>query len=83
MASPLPLPALYYCCDYYCCNVDVTVNGTHSLLGYADYVNLWGRKLNTTTRCQYRGWSLEVDTKKSKFIFISYHKNAGQNHSLR
>jgi hypothetical protein len=63
-------------------------NGTHELLAYAADVNLLGGNIDTikknteTLIDASKGVSLEVTTEKTKYMLLSCHHNAGQNHNI-
>jgi hypothetical protein len=66
--------------------VGFELNGTHQLLVYADYVNLLGDniyiiKKNTETLIDAsKEVGREKNTEKTKYMLLSRHQNAGQNH---
>jgi hypothetical protein len=60
------------------------LNGTHQLLVYVDDVNLLDDKKKTQTlidACKEVG--LEVNSEKTKYMLLSCHWNAGQNHDMK
>jgi peptide methionine sulfoxide reductase MsrB len=67
----------------------VELNGMHQLLGYADDVNLLGDSVDTIKKNTQTLTDLskevgpEVDTEKTKYMLLSCHKNAGQNHDIK
>jgi hypothetical protein len=64
--------------------VGLKLNGTHQLLAYADDVNLLGDNLDTikknteTLIDASKEVGLERNVLKTKYMFLSRHKNAGQ-----
>jgi hypothetical protein len=66
--------------------VGLKLNGTRQLLVYADDVNLLGDirdtiKRNTPTLTDAsKTVGLEVNTEKTKYMLLSRHESAGQNH---
>jgi hypothetical protein len=69
--------------------VGLKLNGTHLLLVYADDVNLLGdnidtMKKNTETLIGVsKEVGLKVNSEKTKYMLMSHHQNAGQNHNIR
>jgi hypothetical protein len=65
------------------------LNGTHHLLVYPDDVNLLSDnidaiKKNTETLIDAsKEVGLEVNTEKTKYIFLFRHQNAGRNHDIK
>jgi hypothetical protein len=64
------------------------LNGTHQLLAYAD-VNVLGENIDTIQKntesilVASKEVGLEVDPKKTKYMFMSCCKKAGQKHSMK
>jgi hypothetical protein len=69
--------------------VGLKLNGTHQLLVYADGVNLLGDNIDAkqknmeTLIDSSKAVGLEVNTEKTKYMFLSHHQNAGQNHDIQ
>jgi hypothetical protein len=64
-------------------------DGTYQLLVYADYVNLLGDTINSIKKDTEalidasKEVGLGVNTDKTKYILMSHHQNASQNHSIK
>jgi hypothetical protein len=69
--------------------VGLKLNGTHQLLVYEDGAKLHGDNIdsinkNTETLIDAsKEIGMEVNTEKTKYILLSHHKNAGQNHDIK
>jgi hypothetical protein len=69
--------------------VGLKLIGTHQLLVYADDVNLPRDKIDTiknkteTLIDASKEVLLEVNAEKTKYMLLSYHQNAGQNHDVK
>jgi hypothetical protein len=69
--------------------VGLKLNGTHKLLVYADDVNLLGDNIDTikknrgTLADAGKEVGLEVNIEKTKYMLLSRHQNAGQNHDIK
>jgi hypothetical protein len=68
--------------------ISVKLNGTHQLLAYADDVNILGGSVHTVKKnaealvVSTKETGLEVNADKTKYMFMSRGKNAGQCHSM-
>ena len=64
-------------------------NGTHQLLGFADYVNILGgsvhnEKKNTEVLLVgSKEIGLEVNADKNKYMVVSRGQNAGRSHNIK
>jgi hypothetical protein len=69
--------------------VGLKLNRTHQLPVYADDVNVLGDiictiKKNTQTLMDAsKEVGLEVNTEETKYMSLSHHQNAGQNHDMK
>jgi hypothetical protein len=69
--------------------VGLKLNGTHRLLVCADDVSILGYnivtvKKNTQTLINAsKEIGLEVNTDNTKYMLLSHHQNAGQNHDMK
>jgi hypothetical protein len=69
--------------------VGLQLNGTHQLLVYAVNVNLLRDNIDTlkenteTLINASKEVGLEVNTEKTKYMLLSRHQNAGQNHGIK
>jgi hypothetical protein len=68
---------------------DLKLNGTRLPLECSDHINLLGN-INTIKRNTQKTLidaskevGLEVNTEKTKYILLSRHQNAGQNHNIK
>jgi hypothetical protein len=69
--------------------VGLKLNWTHQLLVYADNVNLMGDNIKVIKKSTEilinasKEDGLEVNAEKTKYMLLSHHQNAGQNHAQR
>jgi hypothetical protein len=69
--------------------VGLKLNGTHQLQVYADDVNLLDDNIDTikknteTLIDASKEIGLEVNAEKTKYMLLSRHQNAGQNHDIK
>jgi hypothetical protein len=67
--------------------VGLKLNETYQLLVYPDYVYLLGDNIHTikknieTLIDDSKEVGVEVNTEKTKYMLLSHHQNAGQNHN--
>jgi hypothetical protein len=65
------------------------LNGTQQLVVYADDMNLLGDIIDTIKKNKEtlidasKEVGLEVNTEKTKYMLLSLHQNAGQNHDIK
>jgi hypothetical protein len=69
--------------------VGLKLNETHQLLVYDDDVNLLGDNIDSVKKNRgtlihaIKEVDLEVNTEKTKYMLLSRHQNAGQNHDMK
>jgi hypothetical protein len=68
--------------------VGLELNGTHQLLVCVDDLNLLRDNMDTikknieTLIVASKEVGVEINTKKSKYMLLCHHQNAGQNHNI-
>jgi hypothetical protein len=78
---------LYHHC--FSIHVGLKLIGTHQLLAYAHDVNLLGDNIDTinknTETLIYvsKEVGIEINVEKTKYMFLSYRQNAGQNQGIK
>jgi ribosomal protein S2 len=68
--------------------VGLKLNGTHQFLVYTDDVNRLGDGIITIKKTEIfidasKEVCLEVSGEKTKYMLLSLHQNAGQNHEIK
>jgi hypothetical protein len=69
--------------------VGLKLNGTYQLLVYADDVSLLGANIDTVKKCTQslidasKEVGLEINAQKAKYMLLSRHQDAGQNHDRK
>jgi hypothetical protein len=69
--------------------VGLKLNGTHHLLAYTDDVNLLGDNIDTikknteTLIDASKGFGININVRKTKYMLLSRHQNVGQNRDVK